>query len=200
MMTKSFAEAVENRRSIYAISEESLISDERIEELVSHAIKHTPSAFNSQTGRVVVLLGEKSKRLWQITEDTLRKIVPAENFDSTAQRMAAFGGGYGTILFFEDIAVIESMQNQFEAYKENFPVWSLQSSGMLQFVIWTALEAEGFGASLQHYNPLIDEDVKKEWDLPSSWKLLAQMPFGRPLMAAGEKEFQPVEDRLKVIK
>lgn len=197
---KTFAEAVESRRSIYAISEEHVVSDERINEIVSHAVKHTPSAFNSQSGRVVVLLGEQNKKLWKITEDTLRKIVPAENFHTTEQRMAAFGGGYGTILFFEDMALIESMQKQFAEYKDNFPIWSLQSSGMLQFVVWTSLEEEGFGASLQHYNPLIDEDVKKDWKLPDSWKLLAQMPFGKPLMEAGEKEFQPVEDRLKVFK
>ncbi len=143
-----------------------------------------------------MLLGEQYKKLWKITEDTLREIVPAEfPYDRRAH-----GGGYGTILFFEDMALIESLQNQFEGYKENFPVWSLQSSGMLQFVIWTSLEEEGFGASLQHYNPLIDDSVKKEWGLPESWKLLAQMPFGKPLMEAGEKEFSPVEDRMKMFK
>ena len=30
---------------------------------------------------------------------------------------------------------------------------------MLQLVVWTALEAEGLGATLQHYNPLIDDEV-----------------------------------------
>lgn len=197
-MSVTFKEAVESRRSIYALGNEAVISDEQIEEIISHAVKHTPSAFNSQTGRVVVLLGEQNKRLWKITEDTLRKIVPAENFSSTEERMAAFGGGYGTVLFFEDMAVVESLQEQFEEYKDNFPVWSLQSSGMLQFVIWTSLENEGFGASLQHYNPLIDDEVKSEWNLPTAWKLLAQMPFGKPLMEAGEKEFLPVEERMKI--
>lgn len=71
---------------------------------------------------------------------------------------------------------------------------------MLQYVIWTALELEGLGASLQHYNPLIDEEVKKEWQIPSNWKLIAQMPFGKPTAEAGAKEFQPLEDRVKVFK
>ena len=36
------------------------------------------------------------------------------------------------------------------------------SSGMHhQLVIWTALENEGFGASLQHYTELIEADVRK---------------------------------------
>lgn len=60
---------------------------------------------------------------------------------------------------------------------------------MHQFVIWTALEIEGFGASLQHYDELIETDVKKEWSVPENWKLIAQMPFGKPTEKPGEKEF-----------
>ena len=59
---------------------------------------------------------------------------------------------------------------------------------------------EGLGASLQHYNPLIDEEVKKQWSIPPNWKLIAEMPFGNPTVAAGEKEFQPIEMRVKVFK
>ncbi|WP_369795211.1 nitroreductase family protein [Sporosarcina sp. ZBG7A] len=199
-MSQTFLESVENRRSIYVINNEPILSDEKLEELIQHAVKHTPSAFNSQTARVVVLLGEQSKRLWEITSDTLKKIVPEENFESTAQRMTMFGSGYGTILFFEDMQVVESLQEQFEEYKDNFPTWSQQSSGMVQFVIWTALSDEGYGASLQHYNPLIDDAVKAEWNLPSTWKLMSQMPFGKVVAPAGEKEFLPIEDRLHVFK
>lgn len=198
--TKDFYEAVEERRSIYAISKEHVVSDERIQEVINHAVKHTPSAFNSQSARVVVLLGDKHTKLWDITTDTLKEIVPAENFGPTQDKMDMFSAGYGTVLFFEEQNIIESLQEQFAAYADNFPIWSLQSSGMLQYVIWTSLEQEGFGASLQHYNPLIDEQVKSEWNLPESWKLLAQMPFGKPTAPAGAKEFAPLEDRVKYIK
>ncbi|MNP03542.1 hypothetical protein D3C76_954300 [compost metagenome] len=71
---------------------------------------------------------------------------------------------------------------------------------MLQFVVWTALEIEGLGATLQHYNPLIDDEVKKTWNIPATWKLIAEMPFGNPLAPAGEKEYQPLEDRVKLYK
>ncbi|MNU09462.1 hypothetical protein D3C72_2560420 [compost metagenome] len=66
--------------------------------------------------------------------------------------------------------------------------------------MWTALEEEGLGASLQHYNPLIDEHVKNEWKLPENWKLIAQMPFGAPTFEPGDKEFQPIEERVKSFK
>ena len=69
---------------------------------------------------------------------------------------------------------------------------------MHQLAIWTMLEELGFGVNLQHYNPLIDESVAKEWNIPASWKLMAEMPFGTPLGGPGEKEFKPLEDRIKV--
>ena len=130
----------------------------------------------------------------------MRKIVPADKFSSTENKINSFRNGYGTILFFEDTSVIESLQQQFALYKDNFPIWSQQSSGMHQYVIWTALEIEGFGVSLQHYNELIEADVKKEWSIPDNWKLIAQMPFGKPTAQPDEKQFQPLENRVKIFK
>ena len=197
-MNKNFNQVIENRRSIYAIGKESPISAEEIQNIVEHAVKHIPSPFNSQSGRVVILLGEQHDKLWNITRETLRKIVPEDSFASTDERISSFQNGFGSVVFFEDQAVVEGLQENFALYKDNFPVWSLQSSGMLQFTIWTALEDAGLGASLQHYNPLIDDEVKAQWNLPEKWKLLAQMPFGKPLAAPGEKEFSPLENRVKV--
>ncbi|MEX3623959.1 nitroreductase family protein [Viridibacillus arvi] len=200
MTKKDFATAVEERRSIYVINNEAIVSDERIQEIVEHAVKHTPSLFNSQTARAVVLLGEQHSKLWSITTETLRQVVPANDFSPTEEKMNMFGAGYGTVLFFEDQSIVKGLQEKFPSYADNFPIWSLQSSGMVQYVVWTALEQEGFGASLQHYNPLIDDEVKSEWNIPLDWKLLAEMPFGKPVVAAGEKQFSPVEDRVKVFK
>lgn len=67
-----------------------------------------------------------------------------------------------------------------------------------EFTVWLALEAEGFGANLQHYSPLIDEQVTKTWNLPASWKLDAQLVFGVPTSEPGEKTFEPLENRFKV--
>jgi uncharacterized protein len=199
-MSKDFYNAIKDRRTIYGISKETPVSEERIQEIVNHAVLHTPSAFNSQSARVVVLSGASHDKLWDIAMDILRKIVPAENFSSTEEKINSFRNGYGTILYFEDNAVIESLQQQFALYKDNFPIWSLESNGMLQFAIWNSLEIEGLGASLQHYNPLIDDEVKKQWNIPTNWKLLGQMPFGKPTAAPDEKQFQPIESRVKFFK
>ena len=195
---KDFRKMVEDRRSYYAIDKKSPISDKQIQEIVEHAVKYVPSPFNSQSGRVVLLLGENHDKLWEITRETLRKIVPADNFGPTDEKINSFKNGYGTILYFEDQEVVEGLQKQFPLYEETFPVWSVQASAMLQYTIWVAIEEAGLGASLQHYNPLIDDDVKESWNLPSKWKLIAQMPFGTPLAEPGDKEFAPLESRIKV--
>ncbi|PHD71481.1 nitroreductase [Bacillus sp. AFS043905] len=199
-MTKDFYTAIKERRSYYGINKEVQVSDEKIKEIVEFAVKHTPSAFNSQSSRLVVLTGSAHDKLWDITTQALRKAVGEGDFSGTQQKMDSFKAGYGSILFFEDESVVKSLQEQFATYADNFPIWSQQTSGMHQLVVWTALEAEGLGATLQHYNPLIDDEVKKEWNVPSDWKLIAQMPFGNPTTQPGDKEFKPLEDRIKFYK
>ncbi|WML42804.1 nitroreductase family protein [Neobacillus sp. PS3-40] len=199
-MSKDFFTVLKERRSYYGINKEIQVSDERIKEIVEFAVKHTPSAFNSQTARLVVLTGEAHNKLWDITTDSLRKVIGDGDFSGTQQKMESFKAGYGTVLFFEDEAIVKSLQEQFALYADNFPIWSQQASGMHQLVVWTALEAEGLGASLQHYNPLIDDEVKNKWNIPGNWKLIAQMPFGNPTAPVGEKQFQPLEDRVKFYK
>lgn len=199
-MEKTFYSAVQQRRSVYGISKDPVISDEKIKEIVTHALTYAPSAFNSQSARVFVLLGEQHDRLWEITKETLRKIVPPAQFSSTEEKINSFKSGYGSVLYFEDQTVVQGLQNKFPLYKENFPIWSQQASGMLQFIIWTALEIEGFGVSLQHYSPLIDEEVRKTWNVPDTWKFIAQMPFGKPTAEPEEKQVQPLEARMKLFK
>lgn len=58
---------------------------------------------------------------------------------------------------------------------------------MHQYALWVALEAEGFGANLQHYNPLIDPKAAEHWKIPLEWKLLSQLVFGGRAGGPGEK-------------
>ncbi|ODQ50145.1 Nitroreductase [Saitoella complicata NRRL Y-17804] len=194
----AFLSAIESRRTYYQITPESTIPDSRIQEIVSHAVKHVPSSFNSQSSRVVVLLKDEHKKVWDFTKDVLKSIVPEDQFPATEQRINGFQNGYGTILFFEDQIPVQELQKNLPTYADRFPTWAQHTSGMLQLTIWTALEQEGLGASLQHYNPLIDEKIKGEWGIPELWSLVAQMPFGKPGGEPGPKEYQPVEERVKV--
>ena len=199
-MNDSLLTAIKNRRSYYSITSQSPISDEEIENILKECLLHIPSAFNSQSTRFVLLLGDNHKKLWDITKEFLRKRISEDKFPSTESKMNAFAAGYGTVLFYEDQGVVEKLQDLFPSYKDNFPVWSDHTSAMHQFAVWTMLTDRGLGASLQHYNPLIDQEVQEQWNINPNWKLIAEMPFGLPVKTPGNKDSLPMEDRLLVFK
>jgi predicted oxidoreductase (fatty acid repression mutant protein) len=64
---------------------------------------------------------------------------------------------------------------------------------MHQFTIWTAFEAEGLGANLQHYGALIDTKVQEAWNISPDWELTAQLVFGGVEGGAKEKTFKELE-------
>lgn len=199
-MNKTLKDAVADRRSVYTVGKDKVISDEELYEIISLAVQNAPSAFNSQSTRVLVLLGKEHDRLWDFTKEILKGIVPPEKFSPTEEKLNAFQNGYGTVLYFEDQDTVAGLQKKYPAYQGNFPLWSLQSSGMLQYSLWMLLEEAGFGTTLQHYNPLIDEKVKSTWHVPEQWKLIAEMPFGKPLAPPKDKSFLPLGERIKVFK
>ena len=196
---KKLHEITEQRRSIYALSNQLPVSNDKVVELIEHAILHTPSSFNSQSTRIIVLFGDEHHKLWQLTEDTLRGIVDNdEQFASTKQKMDSFKAGAGTVLFFEDRKVVKDMQDNAPLYADKFPVFAQHSNAMHQYVVWTALASIDIGASLQHYSPIIDDKVAETWEVDKDWELVAQMVFGAIEQPAGEKEFKPLDGRLKV--
>lgn len=185
----SFLNQIKQRRTIYAIGRDLSLDQAKIEEIIKDAIKHSPSSFNSQSSRAVILFGDSHVKFWTIVLETLRKIVPAEAFEGTSGKINSFIAGAGSVLFYEDLSVIKALQEQFPLYADNFPVWSEHSTGIAQFATWTALAEAGIGASLQHYNPIVDEEVAATFDVPADWKFRAQLVFGSIEAPAGEKTF-----------
>ncbi len=197
---KSFQEAVKARRTIYKLGRNIPVLQAEIIAAVERMTKDIPTAFNMQSARIVVTMLDHHENVWDITKSALKKIVPADKFAATEAKIDGFAAAYGTILFFESSNMIKAMQDQFPLYKDNFPGWAMQANGMLQFAIWTALEDLGLGVNLQHYNPLIDEDIKKIFDLPDSWDLVAQMVFGEKLEDAPPIEKIPTGSRVKIFR
>jgi predicted oxidoreductase (fatty acid repression mutant protein) len=198
-MSDTFNALQKQRRSIYNLGKNVALSKEKLNELIKETIRNTPSSFNSQSSRAVVLFGAEHEKLWNIVLDTLRKIVPAEAFAATETKVNnCFKAGFGSVLYFEDQSVVEGLQQKFPSYADNFPIWSEQSGGMAQYAVWLALAEVGLGATLQHYNPIIDQAVAEAWDIPTNWKLRAQMPFGSIEAPAGEKTYIDEEVRFKV--
>ena len=193
----SFLDYIKQRRTIYAVGKNVALTPEQIESVIKEAVNHSPSSFNSQTSRIVTLFGESHLQFWNVVRETLRKIVPDAAFEGTNAKINSFAAGYGTVLFYEDQDVVKSLQEQFALYADNFPVWSEHSSAIAQFAVWTALSEQNIGASLQHYNPIVDAEIAEIFDIPANWKLRAQLVFGSIEAPAGEKTFMAEADRFK---
>lgn len=157
----NFQNLLEKRRAIYQLGKDVTLSKDEITSMIKKAVSEAPSAFHSQSSRVVVLLGDEHTKVWDITEEQLRNIVPADQFEPTKARIDGFRAAFGTVLFYEDQNVVKGLQEQFPLYAANFPKWSQESTAIAQYAVWLLLAESDIGASLQHYNPLIDADVAK---------------------------------------
>lgn len=200
-MNSQFNSLATNRRSIYALGDNLSQTPEEIFDLVKQTIKNSPTAFNSQTVRAVVLFGKSSDKVWEIVEDALRKIAKSPDaFEQTKAKIDSFKAGYGTILYFTDTTIVHQLENDYPSYAANFANWAEQGLGGAQQAVWTAFAEQGIGANLQHYNPLIDDAIHQAFNLPVDWQLRAEMPFGSIESPAGEKAHLNDEEMFKLIK
>lgn len=195
----SFTDLQTQRRSIYALGRHVTQTPEALYDLVKSAVKQSPTSFNNQSVRAVVLTGKAHEKLWDMTAKRLQQEVPDEEaYQQTLAKINhAFKAGFGTVLFFTDTDVVKMYEEQIPLYAENFYDRSEQGHGMAEYATWLALTEAGLGASLQHYNPLIDEAVAAAFDIPDNWRLRAQMPFGSIEAAASEKDMMSDAERFK---
>lgn len=189
----SIIKSLEKRRTYYNINKELPVSAEEVVSTIQQVTELVPDAFNMKSARVVVALGEKHDLLWDEIYNVFEGNVPREKIDS-------FKAGAGTVLYFYDENTVKGLQEQFALYADNFPVWANQANGMLQLGVWSALRELGIGASLQHYNPVIDQKVKELFNVPQEYKLLAQMPFGGIVDEPAAKAKEAIEQRVVVVK
>ena len=192
-------DSLSRRRSIYMLGKLPVSAENCIEETIKDCLTHCPTPFNAQSARIIVLLGNYHQQLWQKVLAAMQKILNNTQLQSSKIRIERFAAAHGTILFYEDKKIIANLKKQFPLYKNNMNVWAQQANGMLQYMIWQALSENDVGASLQHYNELIESEVMSWLDLPKTWQMIAQMPFGSIEQEAGEKNFVPTATRLMVL-
>lgn len=192
-MKPKFDEVMEKRRSIRTLEKDSRITRETVEKAIALA-RHAPSAYNAQTSRLVVLMGGGHAKFWDIVEKQLRRVTPPDAFARTQKKLDGFRGGNGTVLFYEDMAETERMKQDFPTYADKFDQWAQHNNAILEYALWLAFAEQGVAASLQHYNPLVDADSAKEWNIPETWSLVAQMPFGRAAEEPGPRTFKPLDE------
>lgn len=66
-----------------------------------------------------------------------RQHMPAYIYEGMEIKLNQCAAAYGTVLFYEDQAVIQQLQKKMPLNSEDFPAWSEQTSGMAQFAVWT---------------------------------------------------------------
>ena len=196
----NYIDIIKQRRSVYDLHKHLPISENKLMRILEDVITESPTAFNMQSSHVIVLMDGQHERLWNIVTKTLKDIVPSNEFEPTQKKMDMFSNAKGTILFFENTQIIEQLKLDYPLYKDQFDNFALRGMGILQGNIWNALAEVEIGASLQHYNPLIDEAVKEEWDVPEHYQLSAQMVFGGIGSIAEPKEKVDVHTRINLYK
>lgn len=106
--TTAITDGFKGRRSVYSLTNESTISDDRLEELITEVIKHTPSSFNSQTTRIVVLLKEENQKLWDNGLEVASSQISPELFDKMYKnRLTASRAAYGTVSYPHAMGLLE---------------------------------------------------------------------------------------------
>lgn len=170
-------DTMKKRQTIYNLGKDLPISNEEFVRLTKDILTNTPSAFNAKTQRLLILTGENHDKLWDIVLETLDEVTGG-NSNETIQKITGFRNAAATVLVYKDHEPTQNLVENFPLYADNFPYWATQESGFLQHALWLAYTEAGMGANLQHYNPLIDEKVAKEFDVPSNWELVAQMVVG----------------------
>ena len=198
-MSNQALAALQQRRSIYALGRSIEQSNEQVRDLILEAVRQSPSSFNSQSSRVVVLFNEQHEKFWGFVKAKLAAYAKdAESAAKTNAKIDSFAAGVGSVLFFEDQDVVKGLQSNFPSYADNFPIWSEHSTAMAQLAVWTVLSQANIGASLQHYNPIVDDQVAAEWDIPANWTLRAQLVFGSIEGEPKDKTFVDDAARFKV--
>lgn len=96
--TDSLLFAIKARRSHHKLIKSSPISDARIQKIVNETVLHCPSSFNSQSTRIMLLLGAQHDRLWEdVVQPAVKAAAPPEVWEQTAAKLKGFQNGYGTV-------------------------------------------------------------------------------------------------------
>ena len=196
-MRMKLNEVIRDRRSIRVLERSETITKKKIEDMLRLAL-YAPNAYNMQSSRMIVLLDREHEKFWDMTKDILRGVTPPDAFARTEKKMDGFRGGNGTVLFFENTQTVQKYQQDFALYADKFGQFSQHNNAILQYAVWLVFEEENIAASLQHYNPLVDEAVRNEWNVPKEWELIAQMPFGKAAERPEKREFKPFDDIVKI--
>ncbi|KAJ3125329.1 hypothetical protein HK100_010868 [Physocladia obscura] len=201
-MPSVFQSIVATRRSHRdTILPESTVFDSELEDLVKFALDNSPSYFNSQGSRAILVVKEDHQKLWDAAKESAKAVQSGEYLEGTLAKIDGWRNGYGTILIYDDEENLKGFQAKIPPLAEIFVEHQAHSSGILQFVLWTSLSEKGLGGSLQHQQALVQDYAKQAFGVADSWKLVAQIPFGKIKEGTvlPDRVNAPIETRFKAV-
>ena len=77
-MSNQFLDLINKRRTIYAIAKHVEQSPEYLTDLIQNAIKQSPSSFNSQSSRAVILFNTEHEKFWGFVKEKLKSYAKDE--------------------------------------------------------------------------------------------------------------------------
>lgn len=195
-----FKDLIKKRRSVYEVGKDTDLSPEEIHEYIQEVVKEVPTAFNSQSTRVVIVTGAANEAVWDEIHRAQKEALDKDMYDFMAPRFENSKKALGTVLFFEDQEEVQKMPtNEVRAnlYKE-------QNSAFAQYAVWLALTDLDLYATLQHFNigykENYDKSIREMLNLPDSFELNAEMPFGSKASEANKKAYMDVDEQTRLIK
>lgn len=109
---EAFLNPIESRISCYGLTNTSPIPDAKIKSIVEFTIKNTPSAFNVQSARAVILFKADHEKLWDIADKHLKAAMPEAAYQALASRVKMFRAAYGSVLWFEDQDALDALKGK----------------------------------------------------------------------------------------
>ncbi|AWL29042.1 hypothetical protein DJ533_10910 [Acinetobacter defluvii] len=185
-----FLEDLRKRRSVYHLGKKVAYPQEELVALIKETVYCCPSVLNCQSARVVILVEKAHEQFWKMVKQIQKKYMNEKVYDGMVIKIDECVAAYGTILFFEDTQVIQKLQKFKPLQAHDFEIWSEQSSGMVQFAVWSLFASLDLGAALHHYNPNINDEILQHYELPKHWQLKAQMTFGSIVTPASTKSYE----------
>src|SRR6187402_2160574 len=98
---RTFLDMLVARRTNFALRADAAICNRRIEEVVTVALRHVPSPFNTQTSRIILLLGRDHKKLWDITMEVILPRLEGSQLEASKLKLDNFKRAHGTVSAFQ---------------------------------------------------------------------------------------------------
>lgn len=178
-----FLAAAKHRRTVYGVKNTSAVSDKRVQEILEQVLSFTPSSYNTQPLRVVLVTGAKHAAMWDAiiaAAEPVLKGAGEEVWKTMSGVFQMHKASYGSVAFFDSANTLAESGKTHASAAHMFDEFSHHASGMAQILVWSALELEGLGANLQHLNaiPPVEDAIKKFLAVPEDWKLRAHLNYG----------------------